>query len=223
MAEKVNDEGFAQIVVNSFMREQVAHIEEVPRMLAIERGHDLAGVEVSEADDGHFGEPEFFLHARRYRNDGGIVHATAQYRGDLDLDLRVVGTDDQFGNVFSALGRACADTGAGNPALDLFLDAMAENVAVLGTQENPEQFFPLAAALAVLENHDGENAGRGEKRALHRGITWSNSTTAFRVAGSGAEKSQWVALYRQRARYLANTISRSVGCGRSDRAVRDGS
>jgi hypothetical protein len=41
---------------------------------------------------------------------------------------------------------------------------VAENVAVLGTQENPEQFFPLAAALAVLENHDGE------KRALHRGI-----------------------------------------------------
>jgi hypothetical protein len=57
---------------------------------------------------------------------------------------------------------------------------VAENVAVLGTQENPEQFFPLAAAVAVLEHHGGENAARGEKphqgvlgekRALHRGIT----------------------------------------------------
>jgi hypothetical protein len=71
---------------------------------------------------------------------------------------------------------------------------VAENVAVLGTQENPEQFFPLAAALAVLENHDRENAGRGEKphqgffrekRALHRGITWSNSTTALGLRGVG--------------------------------------
>jgi hypothetical protein len=67
---------------------------------------------------------------------------------------------------------------------------------VLGTQENPEQFFPLAAALAVLENHGGENAVRGEKRhqgffaekrALHRGITWSNSTTALGLRSLAVE------------------------------------
>jgi hypothetical protein len=67
---------------------------------------------------------------------------------------------------------------------------------VLGTHENPEQFFPLAAALGVLENHDGENEVRGEKahqgffaekRALHRGITWSNSTTALGSRRVGLE------------------------------------
>jgi YD repeat-containing protein len=58
--------------------------------------------------------------------------------------------------------------------------------------ESREQFFPLAAALAMLENHDGENAVGSEKphqgifcekRALHRGITWCNSTTALGLRG----------------------------------------
>jgi hypothetical protein len=42
---------------------------------------------------------------------------------------------------------------------------VAENVVVLGTLGKPGTVFPLAAALAVLENYDGE------KPALHRGIT----------------------------------------------------
>src|SRR5258707_11494859 len=131
MAENINDEGLAQIVVNSFMREQVTHIEQVPRMLPVERGHDLAGVKISEADDGHFSEPEFFLDARRYRPDGGLVDATAEHRRDLDLDLCAIGADVQLSNVFSVLGRARADMSAGNPALEMFLDTMQRGIDLL--------------------------------------------------------------------------------------------
>ena len=74
--------------------------------------------------------------------------------------------------------------------------AVIDNVAVLEAHDNREQIFPFAAALAALENHDGENAVRGkkphqgiffEKRALHRGIEWCNSTTALGLRGVGLE------------------------------------
>lgn len=56
---------------------------------------------------------------------------------------------------------------------------MAENVAVLQVQENPEEFFPLAAALAALENHGGENAARGEKP--HQGFLGEKRASGHRV------------------------------------------
>ena len=53
-----------QSVVYSFMGEQVPYIEQILRMLAVERSDNLASTKVSEADDRHFGESEFFLHPR---------------------------------------------------------------------------------------------------------------------------------------------------------------
>jgi len=112
------------------MREQVTHIEQVPRMLPVERGHDLAGVKISEADDGHFGEPEFFLDARRYRPDGGLVDATAEHRRDLDLDLCAIARTFNLVMYFRPW-RARADMSAGNPALDMFLDTMQRGIDFL--------------------------------------------------------------------------------------------
>ncbi len=101
--------------------------EQIARMLAIERGDDLAGIKVSEADDRHFGQPEFFLHRRRHGSDGGLVNTTTQYR----RDLRIVGADDQLGYPFFALRRARAYTRAGNPALDFFRDPVHRRIDLL--------------------------------------------------------------------------------------------
>src|SRR5690242_4659511 len=87
-------------------------------MLAIERSYNLAPVQVRETDDRHFCKPEFFLDARRYRPDFGFVDTTAQYRRDLDFDLRAARTDDQLRYAFFALRRARVHLCARNSALD---------------------------------------------------------------------------------------------------------
>jgi len=53
------------------MREQVTHIEQCPADAAGRARPRSCRVKISEADDGHFGEPEFFLDARRYRLTAG--------------------------------------------------------------------------------------------------------------------------------------------------------
>jgi len=52
-----------QAVVYSFIREQVPRLKQIARTLAIECSDSLAGVEAREADDRHFREPEFRVHA----------------------------------------------------------------------------------------------------------------------------------------------------------------
>src|ERR1700746_2595212 len=106
MAKKRDYEVFTHLVVNTFLGEQIPHIKQVARMLAIERSYNLAAVQVWETDDKHFCKPELFLDAPRYRPDFGFVDTTAQYRRDLNFDLRAVGADYQLGNAFFALRRA---------------------------------------------------------------------------------------------------------------------
>jgi RHS repeat-associated protein len=61
-------------------------------------------------------------------------------------------------------------------------------LGVLRAQENPAQFFPLAAGLAAVETHGGANAASAEKPRLglsslrtasHLGFAVCNSTTAL--------------------------------------------
>ena len=58
VAQQVDDKGAPQIEIDSFMREEVAHIEKIARMLTIERSDHLPGVEVGKGHDVDFGEAE---------------------------------------------------------------------------------------------------------------------------------------------------------------------
>src|ERR1700733_11812441 len=118
MAKKIDYECFTHLVVYTFLGEQIPHIEQIARMLAIERSYNLAGVQVCETDDRYFRKPELFLDARRYRPDFGFVDTTAQYRRDLDFDLHAVAADDQLGYAFFALRRARVHLCVANAVLD---------------------------------------------------------------------------------------------------------
>ena len=81
--EKVDNERLMQAVGYSFIREQVPRVKQIARMLAVECSNNLACVKVREADDRHFREPEFRVHAQRYRPDGRLVDTALQYRRDF--------------------------------------------------------------------------------------------------------------------------------------------
>lgn len=74
-------------------------------MLAVERRHDLARVEVGEGHDLNLGEAEGIFDGGRHAGDDGIINGAAQYGGHLDLDLHVPCADDQLGDDVLA-GRA---------------------------------------------------------------------------------------------------------------------
>ena len=122
MAQQVDDEGLAQRVVDAFICQQVAHVEQVARVLAVERRHDLAGVEIRKVDERHFGEPELLFDLGRDALDCGLIDTAAQYRRDLDLDLRVVGPEYQLGRAVLAFGLARIDLRAANAFRDRVRD-----------------------------------------------------------------------------------------------------
>jgi hypothetical protein len=98
MAEEVYDEGRAQIVADAFVPQQIADIEQIARMLAIEGGDDLSGVEIGRRDHLDFGESEFVFdlagHAASFWGKG----AATQYRRHFDLDLDAVGAHEKRGH-----------------------------------------------------------------------------------------------------------------------------
>jgi hypothetical protein len=58
VAEDVDDESFPQVFADALVREKVADIEQVARMLAVQRRDELASIKVGEADDLDFSETE---------------------------------------------------------------------------------------------------------------------------------------------------------------------
>lgn len=46
MADDIDQKGPAQLVADSVLGQEIAHIEEVARVLAIKRCDDLAGIEI---------------------------------------------------------------------------------------------------------------------------------------------------------------------------------
>lgn len=48
MAQKIDDEGHADVFCDTLVREQLANIEEVARMLPVQRGQDLASIQIGE-------------------------------------------------------------------------------------------------------------------------------------------------------------------------------
>ncbi len=64
VAEQVDDESFTQVLAYALVGQQVPHVEQIAGVLAVERGDDLAGVKVGEADDLDFRIAEFIFDSR---------------------------------------------------------------------------------------------------------------------------------------------------------------
>jgi|HubBroStandDraft_5_1064220.scaffolds.fasta_scaffold08266_2 hypothetical protein len=47
-ADEIDDEGAAQILIDAFVCQKIADIEEVARVLAVQGGDNLSGIEVSK-------------------------------------------------------------------------------------------------------------------------------------------------------------------------------
>jgi len=71
-------------------------VEEVAWMLAIERGDELAGVEVGERHQLGAGVTESLLHERVHVSSLGLVDAAAQDGGDLQFHLGAPALDDHL-------------------------------------------------------------------------------------------------------------------------------
>ena len=98
VADEVDEECAPQFVTYTFIRQQVSHVEQVTRVLAIQRRHDLSRIEVGEGNNLHFGEAECVFDCRHNTHDYGIVDCAAQDGCDLDLDLNAFGSDDELGD-----------------------------------------------------------------------------------------------------------------------------
>lgn len=85
VADEVDEKGPPQRVVDAFVCQEVARIEEVTWMLPVECGDDLPGVEIWKGDNPHFRETKLVFDAGGDRTNVGFEHAASQDRRDLDF------------------------------------------------------------------------------------------------------------------------------------------
>ena len=109
VAEQVNDEGLAQIVSDALVGEQVAHIEEIAGMLAVQRRDDLARIKVGEDTTAGLGKSEFRFDGRLDRCHVGFEDTAAQNGRHFDLDLNALGPNHKFDN--GVFGHGFGDLG----------------------------------------------------------------------------------------------------------------
>ncbi len=98
MAENVNEECLAQIVIDALIGQQIPHVEKITRMLAVEGGDDLTGIEVGEADNLDFSKSKLLFDSGRNTSHRRFINAAAQDRCHLNLDLRTVSLYEQLGD-----------------------------------------------------------------------------------------------------------------------------
>src|SRR3546814_20906995 len=90
VAHEIDQKGLEEIVADAFVGEHEVDVEQVARVLAIERDRDFPGIEVSFGDQLHFGETEARLDRGAHRSQHWRAHRTAPYRRYLDLDQATV-------------------------------------------------------------------------------------------------------------------------------------
>src|SRR3546814_16836381 len=93
VAHEIDQKGLEEIVADAFVGEHEVDVEQVARVLAIERGRDFPGIEVSFGDQLHLGETEARLDRGAHRSQHWREHRTAQYRRYLDLVIDNVRLD----------------------------------------------------------------------------------------------------------------------------------
>jgi len=88
--QQIDDESPSQLIAVAFVGEQVPDVEEIARMLPVEGGDNLSGIEIGEGDEAHFRKAEEVFDAGRHGAQFRLVDATAQDGRDFDLDLNAV-------------------------------------------------------------------------------------------------------------------------------------
>src|SRR3546814_9313679 len=68
VAHEIDQKGLEEIVADAFVGEHEVDVEQVARVVAIERGRDFPGIEVSFGDQLHFGETEARLDRGAHRS-----------------------------------------------------------------------------------------------------------------------------------------------------------
>ena len=100
VTDDVDKECAPQLVAYTFVRQEIAHVEKIARVLAVERRDDLARIEIFEGHDLHLGKAKGVFDCWHNALHGRIVDGAAQYRRHLNLDLHASGADDQLGDDF---------------------------------------------------------------------------------------------------------------------------
>ena len=68
-------------------------VEQIARMLAVERGNSLSGIKIGKRNDRISAKPNLSSTIGATTAQFGLKDATAQDRRDLDLDLHTIGAD----------------------------------------------------------------------------------------------------------------------------------
>jgi hypothetical protein len=80
-------------LIDPFVREKVSDIEQVARMLAVERSDHLSCIEVGEGDDRHFRKSKCLLDRAGNGPLFRLIDAATQNRSDLDFGLHASSAD----------------------------------------------------------------------------------------------------------------------------------
>lgn len=83
---------------DALIRQKIADVKKIARMLAVKGGDDFSCIEVGEGDDLCLRKAKALLDVRKHGSHLGIEDAAAKDGSDFDLDLGVGPLKSQFGN-----------------------------------------------------------------------------------------------------------------------------
>ncbi len=102
-------------VIDALIGKKISDVEEVARMLAIQRRNQLASVEIGKRNEPHLSEAQGVFDRLSHAAPVGGKYAATQDGGYLDLDLGASGAHQQLGNralKFRLRDLSAADTSA---------------------------------------------------------------------------------------------------------------
>lgn len=100
MAQQIDYEGAAERLIDPLVGKKFLHVKKVARVLAVESGDHLSGIEVGERNKAHFRKSKCFLNGCGDGTQFRVIDTAAQYRRDFNLDLRALQPSQQPGECF---------------------------------------------------------------------------------------------------------------------------
>lgn len=98
MADEIDDKSAPQVVADALIRQKIADVKKIARMLAVKGGDDFSCVKIGKRDDLCLRKTKGLLDVRTYGSHFGIEDAAAKNGSDFDLDLSVSPLKCQLGN-----------------------------------------------------------------------------------------------------------------------------
>lgn len=98
MADEIDDESASQVVAYALIRQKIADVKKIARVLAVKGGDDFSRVEVGKRDDLCLRKAKALLDVRKHGSHFGIEDAATKDGSHFDLDLGVGPLKGQFGN-----------------------------------------------------------------------------------------------------------------------------